>query len=208
MKKVISGFLTLVLMFGLFSPSYSYANENTNTSESSIDNSSNSLEIEQTKMIQEVEPYVQLTKRGTIQLKNVPQELYEKYNLDLLQAHFEKLNNAVKNDEITINKDLSITDNSMSTLAAVYGSWTYHWWGYDRKFNNSQAKAFVDYCYTVAAGATIVTGVGAFFPPVAAIGGVQAGYWALVATRVNANNNGKGVYIGVTWVAVFNVEPL
>lgn len=81
-------------------------------------------------------------------------------------------------------------------------------WGYDRKFNNSQAKDLSDYAASVAGGAGIVTGISAWFPPVAAIAGVQTGYWSLVAARVNANNKGKGVYVGVTWVAVFNIKPL
>lgn len=64
------------------------------------------------------------------------------------------------------------------------------------------------YAASVAGGDGIVTGISAWFPPVAAIAGVQTGYWSLVAARVNANNKGKGVYVGVTWVAVFNIKPL
>jgi hypothetical protein len=110
---------------------------------------------------------------------------------------------------ITINKDLTIDrNNELIAPNAVYGRWTEHWWGFDRKFTNSQAQDFADYAATVAGGAGIVTGIGAWFPPVAAIAGVQTGYWTLVSARVNANNEGNGVYIGVTWVAIFNVEPL
>lgn len=114
---------------------------------------------------------------------------------------FDELNQLALDGVITINEDLSIQDNSI-TANAVYGSWTYHWWGYDRKFNNAQTTQYYNYLLTLAAGG------GAFLPPVAAIAGVSSGYWALLATRVNANNKGRGVLVEVTWVAVFDVTPL
>lgn len=91
---------------------------------------------------------------------------------------------------------------------ATYGKWTYHWWGYDRKFTNYQTKQYVERLEMQAAGATMVTGVGAWFPPIGGIAGVSAGYWALLASRVEANNHGNGVLVEVTWVNVFNVTPL
>lgn len=36
------------------------------------------------------------------------------------------------------------------------------------------------------------------------IANFQAGYWVLLAV----NNKGKGVYVGVTYALVFDVEPL
>lgn len=131
------------------------------------------------------------------------------YNLEKLMQHFVDLNHYAENDFITINKDLTTDQNpGLITVDTVYGKWTYHWWGDHRTFNNSQAKAFADYAASVAAGFDIVTGIGAFFSPVAALLGGQTGYWSLVAARVNANNKGRGVYIAVTRVAIFNVEPL
>ena len=158
--------------------------------------------------IHDVKPFVKVNEEGYITFKeNIPQKIRDQYALDELQLHFDTLNQSVKNGEIRINKDLSI-DETMIARAAVYSKWTYHWWGYDRKFNNSQTKSYINYCQTIAGGAGIVTGAGAYFPPVALIGGMQTGYWALFATRLDANNKGHGVYVSVTWAAVFDIEPL
>ena len=37
---------------------------------------------------------------------------------------------------------------------------------------------------------------------------VTAAYYGLLATRVDANNKGKGVYVGITWAIVFKVNSL
>lgn len=36
---------------------------------------------------------------------------------------------------------------------------------------------------------------------------IDAGYWSLVATRIDANNQGRGVYIEMTRALVFNITP-
>lgn len=126
-------------------------------------------------IIKAIKPHVEVTKEGTIRLKKLPKHFHEKYNLEGLQKHFDNLNALVETGDITINKDLSIQDNSISTMSE-YGKWTYHWWGYDRKFTDAQAKDYINELLTVAAGATIVAGIGAYFPPVAGIATIQAGY--------------------------------
>jgi hypothetical protein len=208
MKKMVISLWVLMFVFGIVSPSYAAnGNENSNGTQIKKVSVEDKLIKEQEKMIKAVEPYVEVKEDGIIGFKDVPKNIYNKYNLDKLQEHFDILNNAVENETITINEDLSIQDNSFSTYA-VYGKWTYNWWGYDRNFNNSQAIALSNYAASVAGGAGIVTGITYMFPPVAAIAGVATGYWSLVAARVNANNKGKGVYVGVTWVAAFNISPL
>lgn len=98
-----------------------------------------------------------------------------------------------------------VPDISTPALNAVYGQWTYHWWGYDRKFTNTQAKELAGQCELIAIGAGAAS---AIFPPIAALGGLSAAYYALLANRINANNQGNGVYVAITWAAVFNIEPL
>lgn len=213
MKRLVTSFLTLILTFSVIMPTHSFASEslNVNFNGDSSKKTDFIRDIQQRKMIKQVEPYVAVTDDGKLFLKDtIPGYLYEKYDLDGLKHHFETMNSLADTGEVTINEDLSIDDHSIldPSLNAVYGKWTYHWWGYDRLFNNRQAKDFADYAASVSAGAGIVTGVGAFFPPVAAIAGIQTGYWALVAARVNANNKGRGVKIAVTWVAVFSVSSL
>lgn len=166
-----------------------------------------SLDAEQQKMIDAVKPYVSVSKDGLLSLNNVPKALYEKYSLDQLEGHFAQLNNDVKNGKIIVEKDLSITPTTLST-SVNYARWTYNWWGYDRKFNNKASKSYQDWLYTAVNTGVIVGGLTYWVPPVASIAGVSAGYWGLLATRIGAKNKGKGVYVGVTWVAAFRVDTL
>lgn len=110
------------------------------------------VSVNQTKnLIDIVEPYVEVNKDGLLQFKDVPQAIYDSYNLSELQKHFDTLNTMVTNGRIIINSDLNIIDQSMSARA-TYGSWDYHWWGYDRNFGNSETLEFIDYCNSVAGG--------------------------------------------------------
>lgn len=205
MKKVTTTLLASSLVLSGILPSTIHAATNdANAPKQEINESNTDMD----STIHDVKPFVKVNEEGYITFKeNIPQKIRDQYALDELQLHFDTLNQSVKNGEIRINKDLSI-DETMMARAAVYSKWTYHWWGYDRKFNNSQTKSYINYCQTIAGGAGIVTGAGAYFPPVALIGGMQTGYWALFATRLDANNKGRGVYVSVTWAAVFDIEPL
>lgn len=203
MKRIISSLVVLMLLLGIVSPSYATVNEN-----KKINKELSKLDKEQAKMIKEVEPYVKVTEKGTLTLENVPKKFYNKYKLEKLEEHFDSLNESILNGDLTVNEDLSIQDNSISTYA-VYGKWTYHWWGYDRLMSNSYANWYAnEYIPTVAAGGTIITGATAPFPPISAVAGITTGTLLLLQARINANNEGNGVYVGVTWVLVFNVEPL
>lgn len=213
MKKFVSVFVTLLLLAGLVTPSY--ASEKTNEvtkpavkhEEKTIIKDELKLAKENAKMISDIEPYVVVEMDGTISLKEVPENLYKKYNLNDLEKHFENLNQLVESDNITINQDLSIEDNSIS-LFAVTSKWTYHWWGYDRNFTNSMAKAYASDLDALALGATAAGGLTVYFPPISGALTLTAAYYGLVSHRIKANNKGRGVYIGVTWARVFNVKPL
>lgn len=163
--------------------------------------------VEMNNLISVIEPYVQVGENGKLSLKDVPQGLYEEYNLQSLEKHFDVLNAGVDKNTISINEDLSITKTGITTFAS-YGQWETHWWGYDRKFTNKEAGEFSDYCYSIAGGAGMATGIGAFFPPVAAVTGLSAGYFSLMGARASANNKGNGIYVACSWVAVFDIEPL
>lgn len=60
----------------------------------------------------------------------------------------------------------------------------------------------------IAAGSGFVAGVTSICPSIAAVFSMNSGYWTLLGLRVNANNKENGVYVAVTWLAVFNIEPL
>lgn len=149
-----------------------------------------------------------MDEKGRIGFRNnISPELYEIYKLSELQKHFDILNAEVDAGQIVILKDLTIIPIGYRPNA-TYGQWTYHWWGYDRLFTNSQTEEYINYCNTVAAGSTIVSIGGFWFPPIGVIATFEAGYFSLLAARLEANNRGWGVYAGFTWVGVFDIEPL
>ncbi|MBU9707116.1 hypothetical protein KSP24_09285 [Paenibacillus sp. AK121] len=194
---ILSGVLALTAVAPIAASAESSTEQITQNSSSSVT---------QKSAVEAVKPYVQV-KDGVLSLKDVPENIYNQYNLSDLQKHFDELNELSKSGKITVNSDLSIKDNTIS-LNAEYGSWTYHWWGYDRKFTDSQTKQAIDYYNSVAGGGALVSGATAWYPPVSGISGSVAGYFALFAARMSANNNGNGVYVSVSWAAVFDVEPL
>lgn len=80
---------------------------------------------------------------------------------------------------------------------------------YEANFNNVAAN---DLKYSLATAGSFA-GVAALFPPMGALDTLTGIYLGLLATRIDANkidanNKGNGIYIGITWAAVFNVEPL
>ncbi|PFX70716.1 hypothetical protein COL39_24525 [Bacillus cereus] len=211
MKKLaISTIASSLLLFSA-SSSISYAatpTESPNkTSSHQQQNEIENLSENQQNVIKSVQKYVELKNDGTIGfVTNIPQDVYKKYKLNELQKHFDSLNSQVASNMIAINPDLSIQNKIHS---AVYGEWTYHWWGYDRKFNNSQAKAYVKELNTVARTGAVAGPLAAAVMPIVGAGiAVTAGYYGLLADRVENNNQGSGVYVGITWAIVFDVEPL
>lgn len=87
--------------------------------------------------------------------------------------------------------------------------WNWHWWGYSHEFTPCETEGFIDYLNMIAQGSGVVGGVSSYwFPPLGPLGALYASYFGLVAARMEANNYGNGVYVGITWAAVFNVSPL
>lgn len=84
----------------------------------------------------------------------------------------------------------------------------YHWCGVDRYWNNCNGNRFAAGLASVAAGygtAGLVSAV--WFPGVGVAAGIIGEYAALMSSRVYANNYGYGVYVAITYVAFFNIEP-
>ena len=193
MKKTLLAVCSFLMVLMIFAPG-SFAQ-----SAKMQDSSDNVIDI--------IKPYVEVSDEGELQFKNVPKDIYNKYDLADLQKHFDELNALAQEGSIVINEDLSIDKNAI-TPQTVYGSWTYYWWGFDRYFDHEQTLDAIDYYNTVAAGGAIVTGATAWLPPVSGFTGVTSGYFYLLATRFSANDNGNGVYAAVTWLAVFDISPL
>lgn len=202
-NKIVSTLLVAVLMLPMLLIAPSEVN--------AAKGKTNEPNISTTSMINTIKPYVKVTNKGKIKLKTnkLPEGFYEEYNLNELEKHFDKLNELSENGRITINKDLSIDDNSISMLSATYGRWTYHWYGYDRMFTNEQTKDYILYLDTVLEGSTFIAfGTASFLPTVAILGTMSTAYFGLLSSRLAANNKGNGVWVSCSWVGLFDVESL
>lgn len=165
-------------------------------------------EKRESKQIETVKKHVFVNSNGHIGFKNVPKKLYENYELAELQKHFDLLNGQVDAQQIVINEDLSITEIGFQTLA-VYGKWTNHWWGYDRKFTKNQAVTYKDQIDMAVIGLSAGAVVSA---PWLVIGGglaLSASWYTLLGKRIEVNNRGKnGILVEIYWARTFDVTPL
>ncbi len=120
------------------------------------------------------------------------------------------------------NKDLSALFRNSKSYSNCGGGkntdYEYHWWGYSRYACDCDARRIVSNLNTAAGSGTMAAGTAAAvalkFPPAAIEAGIVAagstigaGYWSLLATRIDANNEGNGVYIEMTWVLFFDITP-
>ena len=140
--------------------------------------------------------------------------------IDGQEVYFNYLNSQARNGKIIINKDLSITSAAENVSPkASSGHWsscgggrntstTNYWWGYARYACDCETRRMssdFNSCASVAAGIGVV---GAYFGGIGAVpGGLSSAYFWLLASRLDANNHGRGVYIEMTWALVFDITP-
>lgn len=134
------------------------------------------------------------------------------------QSHyFDMLNQKAEKGLITISKDLSIQQNEsvlQPRLSHAYncggGKTTnteYHWWGYSRYLCDCRSNDFAADLNSAASVAAGAAAVATFVAPIASLVGIDSAYWWLVASRIDRNNNGRGVYIEMTYALVFDITP-
>ena len=148
------------------------------------------------------------------------------------QNFFAQLNQQVRAGELTVSEDLSIQNNNQEQVQnelvqnggitlfssciprGVTTSPESYWWGYKSKLNSCDTLTMIDNSNTVAAGgagsAIALTGLAVWFPVLLAgsvVTGLTSSWYWLFATRLQANNNGKGVIVEMTWVAAFDITP-
>jgi len=143
------------------------------------------------------------------------------------QEYFSYLNQQVKTNAISVSQDLTIQDlsegsngvqnNSPMLFASCKGATRpaeYHWWGYKTYLNSCDTKKAISDANTVGGSAGITAaglgGLGVWFPVFLAggvIAGLTSGYFWLFATRLDANNNGRGVIVDMTWATVYDITP-
>ncbi|WP_195257879.1 hypothetical protein [Bacillus paralicheniformis] len=204
LRKLSIMFFVGIFMVGFMIPISSFAQE----SSKEIKEADNNQAIaKQEKLINTIKPFVNVNADGKLFLKNVPDDLYKEYNLSALEEHFGYINKAVESNQLVVDNQLNIKPTGFQIMA-TYGKWTYHWWGYDRKFTHKQANGYISELNLASQGAAVTTGVFAEFPPVAGLAGMAAGYWGILANRVDAHNGKKGVLVSVTWALIFSVDSL
>lgn len=172
-----------------------------------------------------LEKYIFVDDNGHFILKE-KEALSDGISNDLLKGqknYFDQLNAAIDEGSLKANKNLEIeitnsTFNTesiglpkISTLSKCRGVTTkptVHYWGQSRKLNSCDASRFSADMYSLAAGYGTPMGViGVWFPGFAVAGIVSAGYFSLVASRVDSHNStGRGVELNVSWALIFTVK--
>lgn len=152
---------------------------------------------------------------------NVEQAKADNINIQLIEGqleYFDLLNGMADAGDIKIENDLTIIDNE-GIYSARASHWpscggglntnsTTYWWGYARyacDCETQRMSADFNSCSSVAAGIGVV---GAYFGGLPGIpGGLSSAYFWLLASRLDANNHGYGVYVEMTWVLAFDITP-
>lgn len=216
-KKLLAIVLSATMLMGMGTTAFA-----TEYNQNEIDQSNS--EVATMEDVFELEPFIIRDEDGTLSL-NVDEALNNNANpqaIEALQQHFETINPQILDGEISTDDELNIIGGEhliMSHRCSLgENSFTTFWWGYQRYACNCESKRIVSDLDTWAAGGTMVGGVAAgvaiVFPVTAAVAGViaagaafDAGYWALLATRIDANNEGRGTITNMTHVLIFDIIP-
>lgn len=209
MKKILSYGLLSILTISLVSPMSAYADTKIDQEEVTYQGESNEFVNLSETDLNELQKSVKINENGHIYLENVPSDQYKNYGLQYLEEHFNLLNEKVDNGQIIINQDLSITDLTVKARA-VYGEWTNHWWGYDRKFGKIAAEKYATECNKLATKLAMGAAVASPVWWVSAGIALSSGYYYLLSTDVNEANakSNKGVEVKIYWTRNYSVKPL
>ena len=127
--------------------------------------------------------------------------------------------------DVTANGTVYETDEQLVIQGGNVDKVVVKWWGIKRYASKSSADKIVSTFNTISNSAWMVPGgtasyaaAAALFPEglisktssavsafVSGITAVAAGYYGLIATRIDAKNGTKGVIINITWVGAFTV---
>lgn len=197
MKKITFLLLVGLVFGGATIPVAAFADSKYRAEYTSSDNKQTPIDV--------IRSFVFKDSNGTIQINPMSKSLYERYNVKKLQEYLARMNKKVLSGQVKVTKNLDYVPVSNVYALSTSSEWTAHWYGYDASLNDKDTKAFVSNCEAIAAGTATAT---AIFPELAPFTGVTAGYFGLLAQRVTSNNNGKGVYVAITWTGLFYSEPL
>ena len=215
MKKILSVLLVFVMLLSMSVTAFA---AEMNTVQPSYETSATMDDV------LALEPFVIRNQDGTLSLDAEAAQANGKNvsAIEALNQHFAVLNTQIQSGEIATDEDLNIINGEhlirSHRCSSGVNSYTTYWWGYQRYACNCESNRIVSDLNTWAAGGTMTggaaAGVAIVFPVTAAVAGAiaagaafDAGYWWLVATRIDANNEGNGTIINMTHVLVFDIEP-
>ena len=177
------------------------------------------------KDIKKLEPYI--TVKNNIFEFDVEKAIKDGFDKDLVEgqkAYLDFLNSEAEKGIFEIQQNLEIKINTKinnlyeNYSCDGYNSFEVHWWGYSRYADNCETNRIINDLNSAAGIGTTAGGLAAIaaivFPESAGVSGgiaagatVTAGYEQLLASRMAANNRGKGVFIEMTWVGIFDITP-
>ncbi|MEG0258750.1 MAG: hypothetical protein RR651_02660 [Lysinibacillus sp.] len=229
MRKLVIAVLLTVFSFSSVTTAFAQI-QSFESSVSVTENINNNVAEYTFEDILSLEPYISV-KDGLFML-NVNKASKAGIDSELIrgqQEYLDSLNQAVKNGVLSVSKNLTIKDlsddtnqyqnDSLTPFAAckpkgVTRKAQKFWWGYKTLSNSCDTKKLISDANTAGAtGGIVGTGgglLGLFFPvllPGAGVAGLTGAYFYLFATRLDANNNGKGVIVEMTWAAVYDITP-
>ncbi len=209
----------MILLISLSSNALAYNVTNTDTkyyvpSENTVENQFTKAEI------LTLEKYIYLNQEGLFELnkKQAKNDGIKDSLLNGQQEYFYHINSLIKNGEITVGENLVIYNNSRKATATashwpscgggVTTNSEYHWWGYSRYTCDCLTQDISSDLNSVAGVAAGITLIAACFGPIPALPpGLTSAYFWVLASRLDANNHGRGVYIEMTWALAFDITP-
>lgn len=214
MKKTIILGVTSMLALGSLS-GFAHADEKTSNVSTKSHGATLNVNVpnlhasteDASESISEVAPYVHKNDQGFLYVdSNMPEYIYIKNQVDLLEKSFEEINKQVANGQVVVNDDLSITNKSMITPFATKPKSETFWWGVRTTYTNSQTNSAVKELTT--AGVNNALGGAALFwlPTIGGIVTLSGAYCLKLADSMSSHNKGKGVILDMTWVLAWSCE--
>lgn len=191
-----------------------FKNENINVTDFTVDD------------ILALEPYVHV--EDGFFIFNEKEAIEDGVDYELIkgqQEYFNFLNQQVENNVISVSKDLTIENLSVSNQyqgnrsielnKTCYGrsvAAQYYWWGYSTVLNSCQTENVIKDARIVGDTGNVSGGglgiLGYFFPVFllpAAISFLTGGYFNMFANSLENKNKGRGVIVDMTWVGVYDI---
>lgn len=224
MKKIVSIVLCFIMIFSIGTGSFA-----DNQSRQYVGNHKSPKYTNED--VFKLKKYIELERNGTFRLEE-QKALNDGIDSELIKLqlkHFDMINPMILSGKLSTNKKMEIivNDYAVDDIAAMtftgmasYSGHAYncggginsevefHWWGFSRyacDCESNRMSADLGSASSVAAGAAFVA---AFYGQAAItlVAGIDSSYWWYVSSRIDANNRGRGIIMGVTYVGVFNLE--